>query len=104
MKYIYNPSLGIGLPVKEDPSKEILNSVKTSLPIEVYDKTRRPRENIIIGTINNTNHLIVRINTQWRDCGIITNMPIIMKHINGPLVNFHLVWTRGKKLMDIVEK
>lgn len=96
MEYIYHPGLGIALPKKTDPSKEILSAVRPSAPVDTFDIIKHPREHIAIGTKDGHRHLIVHINCQWRDCGIITDMSTVNRHLNGPLTNFHLAWVRGK--------
>jgi hypothetical protein len=44
---------------------------------------------------NNQFYLAISFQGKWRLLGLITNMPVIEKHLRGLLVNFHDAWLRG---------
>jgi hypothetical protein len=45
-------------------------------------------------------YLAISFQGKWRLLGLITNMPVIEKHLRGPLVNFHDAWLRGLSINE----
>ena len=45
-------------------------------------------------------YLAISFQGKWRLLGIITNMPVIEKHLRGSLVNFHDAWLRGTPINE----
>lgn len=76
------------------PAKEI---EKALIPVREEPKwlgMRTIRDGVKI--INNSQfYLAISFQGKWRLLGLITNMPVIEKHLRGPLVNFHDAWLRG---------
>lgn len=93
MKYELDPRTGMMKP-KVDPQTEITNALRRANPSDKWNNVRHPREQIIIAD----NHLIVCINCEWRDCGIIANLSAINRYISGPIVNFYNAWRNGIKV------
>jgi len=44
---------------------------------------------------NNQFYLAISFQSKWRLLGVINNMGIVRKYLNGPLVNFHNAWLKG---------
>jgi hypothetical protein len=94
MNWKMNPRTGMMEP-KISPAKEI---AKALAPVEqipngwITIETLREDAKICI---NYHSYLAIKFKGKWRLLGRITNMPVIEKHLRGPLVNFHDAWLRG---------
>lgn len=93
MNWKLNPKTGRMEPTIS-PSKEI---EKALIPVREEPKwfgMRTIRDGVKIIN-NNQFYLAISFQGKWRLLGLITNMPVIEKHLRGPLVNFHGAWLRG---------
>ena len=93
MNWKMNPRTGHMEPTIS-PSKEI---EKALIPVREEPKwfgmiTVRDGVKIIN---NNQFYLAISFQGKWRLLGVINNMGIVRKYLNGPLVNFHNAWLKG---------
>lgn len=80
---------------RDTPQKEIWESLVPAAKIpNEWMGMRTVREGVKI-VYTNQFYLAMSFGGKWRLLGIIKNMPVIEKHLRGPLVNFHDAWLRG---------
>ena len=98
MNWKMNPKTG-RMEQVVSPAKEI---EKALIPLREEPKwhgMRIVRDGVKI-LYTNQFYLALSFQGKWRLLGLITNMPVIEKHLRGPLVNFHDAWLRGLSINE----
>ena len=93
MNWKFNPKTGRMEPTIS-PSKEIERAVIPMREEPKWSGLNTVRENMKI-LYGEYYYLAVSFQGKWRLLGVINNMGIVRKYLNGPLVNFHDAWLKG---------
>lgn len=97
MRYKFNCKT-FGFERVEKPESVIAKAVNPNARVDndtKWDSVRYVRQGAAVCMLGGRSYLCVRLNGQWRSCGIITDSNCIMRAMSGALVDFHQAWLMG---------